>query len=85
MGKKYGVLGKGWRDDLQRGFSECFRVLAIDGVLIFKWNEIHIKVSEVLELTDQRPLFGHKSGKRSDTHWLCFIKADLSSQKMVAS
>ena len=71
---KYGILGNDWRDDIRRGFAECFRVLANDGVLIFKWNEIQIKVSEILALTDQKPLFGHKSGKRAGTHWICFMK-----------
>jgi hypothetical protein len=27
-----------------------------------------------LELTPERPLFGHKSGKLSKTHWVCFLK-----------
>lgn len=74
LGLKYGILSDDWRDDLRRGFAECFRVLANEGVLIFKWNEIQIKVREILELTDQQPLFGHKSGKRVDTHWICFMK-----------
>jgi SAM-dependent methyltransferase len=74
LAAKYGKLGGDWRDDLRRGFAECFRVLAADGVLIFKWNETQIKVGEVLSLTDQKPLFGHKSGKRADTHWICFMK-----------
>lgn len=39
IGKKYGTLSKEWREDLKRGFSECFRVLDKYGVLIFKWNE----------------------------------------------
>ena len=72
--KKYGVLGSDWREDIRRGFAECFRVLAVDGVLIFKWAETQIKVSEVLALTPHRPLFGHKFGKRNGTHWLCFMK-----------
>jgi SAM-dependent methyltransferase len=72
--KKYGVLGENWRDDLKLGFSECFRVLANDGVLIFKWSEIQIKTSEILKLTPHKPLFGHKSGLRSNTHWICFMK-----------
>lgn len=71
---KYGVLGEHWKDDLRAGFSECFRVLADDGILIFKWNEIQISTNEVLKLTDQTPLFGHKSGKRSGTHWITFMK-----------
>lgn len=75
LGLKYGVLGQDWRDDIRRGFAECFRVLKPEGILIFKWNEAQIKVSEVLALTDQQPLFGHKSGKRMDTHWITFMKA----------
>jgi hypothetical protein len=71
---KYGLLSDDWQEDLRRGFAECFRVLADEGVLIFKWNEIQIKVGEILALTDQQPLFGHKSGKRADTHWITFMK-----------
>lgn len=71
---KYGKLNQNWREDIRKGFSECFRVLANDGVLIFKWNETQIKVSEILALTDQKPLFGHISGKRANTHWITFMK-----------
>ncbi len=74
LGKKYGILNSDWHDDMRRGFSECFRVLKVGGVLIFKWNETQIKVSEILALTDQKPLFGHKSGKSMQTHWICFMK-----------
>ena len=74
MAKKYGVLNESWKEDIRKGFSECFRVLEDDGVLIFKWNETQIKVSEILKLCDHRPLFGHKSGKLSNTHWMCFMK-----------
>lgn len=73
LGLKYGVLGQDWRADLTKGFSECFRVLEPGGILIFKWCEVQVKVSEVLSLTDRDPLFGHKSGKRQDTHWLAFM------------
>lgn len=72
--KKYGILTDDWRDDLRKGFSECFRVLASNGVLIFKWNETQIKTRDVLALTSHKPLVGHVSGKRSDTHWITFIK-----------
>ena len=74
MGKKYGRLGSDWRTDLRKGFAECFRVLKSEGVLIFKWNETQIPVSQVLMLTDQKPLIGHKSGKAMNTHWLTFLK-----------
>ena len=43
------------------------------GVLIFKWNEEQIKLSEILKLTDIKPLFGNK---RAKTHWLVFIKEE---------
>ena len=71
---KYGHLGKGWRDILTKGFVECFRVLKPGGFLIFKWNETDIKVSELLKLTQEKPIFGHISGKRANTHWICFMK-----------
>ncbi|WP_261803704.1 class I SAM-dependent methyltransferase [Variovorax sp. PAMC26660] len=79
LGLKYGVLGQDWRDDIRKGFAECFRVLEPEGILIFKWNEIQIKVSEVLALTEHKPLFGHKSGKRADTHWITFMKPALAA------
>jgi len=76
MAKKYGVLGETWREDIKKGFSECFRVLEDDGMLIFKWNETDIKVREVLELTDYNYVIGHKSGKLMKTHWLTFMKSE---------
>lgn len=83
MAKKYGVLGETWRDDLRKGFDECFRVLEDDGILIFKWNETDISVVEVLKLTNYKPLFGHKSGKLQRTHWICFIKSSQSLKEVV--
>lgn len=74
LAAKYGKLGMDWRDDLRRGFAECFRVLADDGVLVFKWNETQVKVGDVLALTPQSPLFGQISGHRGMTHWLVFMK-----------
>ena len=73
---KYGKLGQDWKNDLALGFSECFRVLKPNGMLIFKWNETQIKVSEILALTDQKPWFGHPSGKRANTHWIGFMKME---------
>ncbi|WP_214085905.1 class I SAM-dependent methyltransferase [Photorhabdus heterorhabditis] len=72
--KKYGALNKTWRDDLTHGFREAFRVLKINGSLIFKWNETQIKTSEILALTDVKPVFGHLSGKQANTHWIVFYK-----------
>lgn len=78
LAAKYGKLGSDWRDDLRQGFSECWRVLAEDGVLIFKWNETQIKVAEVLALAPCKPMFGQVSGRRGMTHWLVFMKADAA-------
>lgn len=71
---KYGALFPTWRDDLAAGFAECFRVLKPGGTLIFKWNEYQIPVSEVLACTPHKPLYGHRSGKQSKTHWIAFLK-----------
>lgn len=75
LAAKYGKLSADWRDDIRKGFGECFRVLEPHGVLVFKWNETQIKVREILALTEYAPLFGHVSGKRAATHWLCFMKS----------
>jgi hypothetical protein len=76
LAAKYGKLSEDWREDLSKGFAECFRVLATDGVLVFKWNETQVKLREVLELTPHQPLFGHTSGKKAGTHWLVFMKSE---------
>ncbi len=74
LAAKYGKLGENWRDDLREGFAECWRVLASDGVLVFKWNETQVKVGEVLALAPAKPLFGQVSVRSGMTHWLVFMK-----------
>jgi hypothetical protein len=74
LAKKYGKLGRGWREDVSAGFAEGFRVLLPLGTLIFKWNEHEIPVSQVLALSPHRPLLGNKCGKQSKSHWMVFIK-----------
>ena len=74
LAKKYGKLRTNWRDDLREGFAECFRVLRPSGILVFKWNEHKIPVSQVLELTPVRPLFGNRTGRLSKSHWIVFMK-----------
>ena len=76
MAKKYGVLLPTWQLDIKAGFEECIRVLEPYGTLIFKWNENEITVPEILEAIGKQPLFGHKSGKRSNTHWIAFMKME---------
>ena len=74
MAQKYGRLATSWKDDLEAGFAECFRVLKPGGTLVFKWNEDQIPVADVLALTPEKPLYGHRSGRLSKTHWISFIK-----------
>ncbi|EGL7480410.1 SAM-dependent methyltransferase, partial [Salmonella enterica] len=51
-----------------------FRVLRPHGVLIFKWNETQIPVSQILALTDVKPAIGQRTGKNDKTHWIIFVK-----------
>jgi SAM-dependent methyltransferase len=80
MTKRYGFLSGDWRDMLQRGFQECFRVLRPQGTLIFKWCEVQFPIKDILALSPVPPLFGHQSGKRMNTHWVAFLKPNDQSQ-----
>ena len=72
--KAYGSLDRDWRQVLHDGFLECMRVLKPFGVLVFKWSETQISTPEVIKAIGQHPLFGHRSGKKMNTHWMCFMK-----------
>lgn len=72
--KSYGLLDDNWPKMLHDGFCECMRVLKPDGVLIFKWSEHDIPAQKVWDAIGQKPLFGHHSGKKSQTFWGCFMK-----------
>lgn len=75
MARKYGCLDQEtWQTDIKTMFTECFRVLKEHGVLIFKWNETQIPVSQILKLTTCKPLFGNKQPNRTGTHWIVFMK-----------
>jgi ubiquinone/menaquinone biosynthesis C-methylase UbiE len=71
---KYGVLGQNWREDIRKGFAECFRVLMPLGTLVFKWCEEQVSFREVLGLTAEKPLFGNRRGK---TIWIVFQKEGM--------
>jgi len=75
MAKKYGVLSENWREDIKKGFDECMRVLEKDGILIFKWNTRDIKISELLKVLGEEPLFGHTTKAGGHTIWMCFYKS----------
>ena len=75
INKKYGLLNKEtWKADIVAGFSECWRVLAPGGVLIFKWNEANIKAKDLLRSFPVEPLFGDFTGKTGSTIWVTYLK-----------
>lgn len=74
MFKKYGSLSDTWQNDLNKGINECMRVLEVNGILIFKWNEAQITINQVLSAIEHKPLFGHTTGKHGKTIWMCFMK-----------
>ena len=74
MALKYGRLDDNWKPMIHDGFWECMRVLDVYGTLIFKWSEVDIPLREVLKTVKAKPLFGHRSGKNSNTHWMAFMK-----------
>ena len=74
LAMKYGWLDSDWREMIRAGFVEGFRVLKPGGTLIFKWTATENPVSEILKLTPMKPLYGHKSGKQAQTHWIAFLK-----------
>lgn len=72
--QKYGRLPKDWKQWMTAAFSECWRVLAINGTLVFKWYEYRVKLAEVLECAPCEPVFGNRRPTNSKTHWLVFFK-----------
>lgn len=75
MALKYGCLKGDWKAMLSKGFDECMRVLKPNGILVFKWSEVRIPLSQILPLFSKKPLFGNRCRKRGNkTHWLCFMK-----------
>ena len=74
QGIKYGTLRSDWRETwprvLQNVSASCVREVFLSS----SGTKPTLRLSEVLKLTDQKPIFGHKSGKRANTHWICFMK-----------
>lgn len=72
LAQKYGTLDlMSWKNDIQKGFDECLRVLKPSGVLILKWNEDQIPFKEVLKVIQKQPILGDKKSK---TRWSIFLK-----------
>lgn len=82
VAKKYGCLDKiTWKEDLKAGFTEIWRVLQDDGILVFKWScgkekrkDRSIGIKEVLKLFPVGPVFGSRPSAQTTTYWLIFFK-----------
>ena len=74
--KRYGRLTRDtWKEEIKKGFNECWRVLEDYGILVFKWHEQDIKKSDVLEVIGKEPLFGHVTNRSTKNNiWMCFMK-----------
>jgi SAM-dependent methyltransferase len=74
---KYGHLDKDWRELIAAGFKEALRILKPYGTLLFKWNDCHYDIKEVLKLCPIEPLIRHKTkGNRGKnyTYFYVFMK-----------
>lgn len=74
---KYGKLPDDWKAWMTQAFGECWRVLADNGTLVFKWYEYRIKLAEVLKCAPCEPVFGNCRPASSKTHWLVFFKGEI--------
>lgn len=72
----YGVLPADWKTFLKEAFAECWRVLAPNGTLIFKWNDYHVPLKDVLACAPAKPICGNRRPQGAKTHWLVFLKVD---------
>ena len=61
-------------ESVRGGVQECMRVLRPFGTLVLKWAETSIPTPEIIKAIGYTPLFGHRSGKKSGTNWMCFMK-----------
>ena len=72
---RYGRLTlKTWERDIALGLSECWRVLAEKGVLIFKWAETDKRIEDLQSFFPGPPLFGSRLGTKNKTLWIVFMK-----------
>ncbi len=70
----YGALPDNWQTIIHDGFWECMRVLKQYGTMVFKWSDLEISTRDVINAIGCEPLYGHRSGKKMNTHWMVFVK-----------
>jgi len=84
MARDYGILNKEtWKEDIKKGFNECWRCLDDYGILLFKWNENSIKRKEILEVLgkNENLLLGNLMRSKIPTHWFVFMKIPKEIKK----
>ncbi len=70
MAKKYGTLkGTDYKEDIKKGFSECWRVLDDFGTLVFKWSDNSINLKEIRPLFPAEPIIFNKIRYKGNTTW----------------
>jgi len=81
LNQDYGLLKpETWPKDISNAFTELWRCLKIEGVLLFKWNDHDVKFDKVLSLLPIKPLFGQQVKTSASKHhpcstiWFCFMK-----------
>jgi SAM-dependent methyltransferase len=82
----YGSLNPDtWQEDLRRGFTECWRVLAAGGTLVFKWSGDTSRCSPYFPA---EPIIGTrwKAAEDEGTSWFIFYKplGDVTSAEVAA-
>ncbi len=82
MAKKYGTLkGTDYKEDIKKGFEECWRVLDDFGTLIFKWNDGSIDINKIRPLFPSVPIIFNRIGtKGKSTWWFVFLKIPISKE-----
>ena len=85
MAKKYGTIkNMNIKEDLKKGFGECWRVLKDFGTLIFKWNDQSINIKEVKKYFPDEPIIFNKVGtKGKSTYWFVFMKIPKTSPSLI--
>jgi hypothetical protein len=77
ISKKYGSLGENWKEDTKKAFNSIWSKLANKGVLIFKYNDIDIPVTDMLKLFPVKALFGTRTKKAvNSTYFIVFMKVE---------
>lgn len=80
--KKYGSLGDNWKEDISKAFPELWRVLKVNGTLVFKWCDLDISIREITDLFDVKPRFGTVTKKGvNNTYFLVYFKSKMEESK----